>query len=80
MANCKGCGKKIIWGVTPEGKKIPLDPSPPVYAVEVGAVLHTDGQFVRRASGFHVSHFATCPNANDFSKGRKPCQGQPERE
>lgn len=34
MAVCRGCGKEIAWGVTPEGKRVPLDPSPPVYEVE----------------------------------------------
>jgi hypothetical protein len=66
-AVCRGCGKPIIWGVMGE-KKIPLDPRPPVYTV-VGL---KDGQaIVQRLENALVSHFATCPNANDFSGGKK---------
>jgi hypothetical protein len=28
---CKGCGARILWGVTPEGKRVPLDEHTPVY-------------------------------------------------
>lgn len=66
---CKGCKREIVFGLTEDGKRIPLDPRPPVYAVigqnEAGVPL------VRRHVGAMVSHFATCPNANDFSGSRK---------
>lgn len=87
-SRCRGCGKAIVWGLTPEGKKIPLDPAPPVYEV-VGIHTQATGVAVRRAPkwaggmpangpgepatfGFAVSHFATCPKANEFSGSRKP--------
>ena len=59
--NCRGCGKKIVWGETPEGKKIPLDPSPPTYYYD------DDSGECERTHNIYVSHFATCPFANDFS-------------
>lgn len=68
MAQCKGCGKPIIWGVTDDGKRIPLDPKPPVYQLLGG----DGGRTFRATGGFFVSHFATCPKANDFSSNRKP--------
>lgn len=76
-ATCRGCGKPIIWGMTDDGKKIPLDPRAPVYVVR----LMNDGTYgCQRAPKFEegqltpvglVSHFATCPKANEFSSGRK---------
>lgn len=71
MSLCRGCGKKIVWGVTLAGKKIPLDPTPPVYRSTEGQQINTDGVFIERASDAYVSHFATCPNANDFSGKNK---------
>ncbi len=66
---CRGCGKPIIWAVTEEGKKIPLDPRPPVYLMQI--VLKDDiatGVNAVRDERYAVSHFATCPDANRFSK------------
>ncbi len=78
MSKCKGCGKRIVWGETPEGKKIPLDPSAPVYSIDVGEnsgeMRVWDGLGVRpveRRRGFMVSHFATCPDANRFSGSKR---------
>jgi len=62
---CK-CGKRIVWAVTADGKKIPLDPAPAVY--EVDTVNPTTCERTKTAM---VSHFATCPKANDFSGSRK---------
>ncbi len=68
MSRCKGCGKEIVWGVTEEGKKIPLDPSAPVYYVSDDQVL--SGGFmsykIERERSSMVSHFKTCPKASDF--------------
>ena len=67
MSACKGCGARIVWGLMPDGKKIPLDPKPPIYIVD-----EDRGTCRRLSQDFMVSHFATCPNANDFSgKGKK---------
>lgn len=69
---CKGCGKPILWAQDHEGKKIPLDPKPPVYTV-YGRDLDKGVALCERSTRqiFMVSHFATCPNANDFSGSRK---------
>lgn len=71
---CRGCGKPIVWAVTPKGKPIPLDPRAPVYTV---AIVKGEQQCSRATDpelrwALMVSHFATCPNANDFSgRGRE---------
>lgn len=71
MSVCKGCGKEIIWGVTADGKRIPLDKTAPVY-VQDHSFESADGEpVVRRPGTAWVSHFATCPKANDFSAVRK---------
>lgn len=68
MSKCKGCGKKIVWGVTDEGKKIPLDPSAPVYYVSDETVDSDFGPTpkIERERQHMVSHFKTCPKASDF--------------
>lgn len=70
MTICAGCGKKIVWIETADGKKIPLDPRPPVYSYT--PIVGSSGRFVgARLEGAAVSHFATCPKANDFSASKK---------
>lgn len=61
---CKGCGKAIVWAKSDTGATIPLDPQAPVYT------LNEDGTCARNKDAM-VTHFATCPNANQFSKGGK---------
>ncbi len=75
-AVCRGCGKRIVWGITDDGKKIPLDPTPPVYEFTplVGETLN--GLKVRRAATAYVSHFSTCPDANRFSGSKKKQEGK----
>jgi len=77
---CRGCGARVVWGKTPEGKTIPLDPKPPIYVVENVVQDPADATnlkvTVSRANGteivpgvrrFMVSHFATCPEAGTFT-------------
>lgn len=66
---CRGCGKRIFWGVTDDGKKVPLDPTPPTYYL---GDLISGGTFkIMRSDTCYVSHFATCSHANEFSGSRK---------
>lgn len=66
---CKGCGRSIFWALNPiSGKRVPLDPKPPVYRIQ----MDTGQVFAHQDKQAFVSHFATCPNANDFSgSGRR---------
>ena len=76
-ATCQGCGKPIVWGITEDGKRIPLDPRPPVYRVVRVLIPDHGGNCVVERERAHkpglevgsvlVSHFATCPKANEFS-------------
>lgn len=62
---CKGCSKPIVFAVLSDGKRVPLDPRPPVYDV----TEYPDGTYAAtRSLESMVSHFATCPKANDFSR------------
>jgi hypothetical protein len=65
---CKGCGAPLLLLKSSDGKVIPMDLRSPVFVV--GKDM-TGTEVAMRATDAFVSHFATCPKANDFSKGRK---------
>jgi len=72
---CKGCGKPIVFAKDSAGKVIPLDPVAPVYRVFLSEVDGHRCELVERkpmdrTTGM-VSHFATCPAANDFSASKR---------
>jgi hypothetical protein len=84
---CRGCDNdRLVWAATIDGRKVLLDPVPPLFEqlVEHGRpVTQPDGtpivQLVTRRTSttkhlryVAVSHFSTCPNAGQFSKGREP--------
>lgn len=74
---CAGCGRPIVWGQLPDGTKIPMDPKPATYLLLAPALEHYK---VQRANGnkdkaqgqVMVSHFATCPKADQFSRNNRP--------
>lgn len=59
---CRACGAKVEWWVTPRGVKAPLS------VVEVKDETKVFPQPILRIE--RISHFANCPNAADFRKGR----------
>ena len=64
MSVCRGCGKTIILATLNTGGSVPLDPSPPVYEVMWDPPRNPIATRLAKAM---VSHFITCPNANQFS-------------
>ena len=73
MAKCRGCGKEIVWGVTEDGKKIPLDPRAAVYRFTdhgQGGPRPDNSRIIRDRNAM-VTHFATCPQAGQFSRSKK---------
>lgn len=82
MATCRGCGAAIIWIRTPGGKSIPCDPEQIVYRKQVGGgikIVTPNGEVLsaelksnpNEADGIgYIAHFATCPEARRFRRGR----------
>lgn len=56
--SCRSCGAAIIWLKTKNFKKIPVDYD------------SVEGMELMFEPGKHVSHFATCPNADQHRKRR----------
>lgn len=73
----KGCGKTITWGQDEAGKKVPLDPSAPVYRLIRYDPVARLWAIERVPEGVKVSHFATCPQADQFT-GSKKRQERPD--
>ncbi len=78
MSTCKGCGAKILFIETKAGRFMPCDPEPlawddleegMVVVGQNGEVLTVKGILVEDdGMNWYVSHFATCPKADDFRK------------
>ena len=56
IKRCRSCNAKIIWLLTKNLKNIPVD---------ADTVKPDETEFDRER---HVSHFATCPNADQHRK------------
>lgn len=79
---CRSCGKQIMWIKTTAGKSMPVDPTVRPYWPADGAagkIVTSQGEVVscnfdgpRDAVQFgYISHFATCPAADRFRRGKK---------
>lgn len=74
--HCRSCGAPIKWVLTTTGKNMPLDPIPTVDGncwVErwdhgVPVVQVTSGFVPGRIPMRYTSHFASCPNADEWRK------------
>ena len=82
-SKCRSCGAEIIWIKTFSGKKMPVDaaivnffPDPEgkeLFVMENGAVVHGIKALPGEVHYYpgHISHFATCPNADQHRRRRK---------
>ncbi|HEY1309247.1 MAG TPA: hypothetical protein VGF24_37165 [Vicinamibacterales bacterium] len=75
-AVCKSCGAEIVWAKTIKGRPIPLDRAPSqrgnVVLSDEGTALvyNSPGAIAPRYqdSPRYLSHFATCPDADEHRK------------
>lgn len=82
MSACKACTARIVWCYTINGKRIPIDAHP---AADGNMRITVDADGTRRALSAgptidlldeqddgtrYVSHFATCPFADQLRKER----------
>lgn len=58
IVRCRSCRARIVWFETPAGKRMPVD---------ADTVEPDDDEL---DLGRHVSHFATCPDANHHRRPR----------
>ena len=66
MGKCRSCGAEVVWVKTRSGRSMPLDAVNPnagnVRIVDNVAHVGADG------SGHYVSHFSTCPEADQWRR------------
>lgn len=77
MATCKRCDGWITWVTTPEGKYLPCN-LPLMRGDGMTTLVTEGGRIMPKASAAYkgyVPHWATCPHADEFRKGRKGSNG-----
>jgi len=82
MSLCDFCGIRIVWGTTPDGKRIPLDPRAPVYRFDRTndtALLIPLSDEDEGTRPYMVSHFSTCSKVTRKGQAKLPLGpgGQP---
>lgn len=71
MANCKSCQAPIVWVLTANGKRMPIDAKPfTAFASGIEGHKLGDGDTARTVT-VHSSHFSTCPQADQHRKAPK---------
>lgn len=81
MTECRSCRAVIDWALLPTGKRIPVDrasagdPAGNLAVVRLNGELHArylrDGQQPEGSEKRGISHFATCPDADQHRKGSR---------
>lgn len=66
LAACTRCRKPIVWGQTADGTKVPLEMRRTT-AYRFLAQHSSHVEIERGAEPVFVSHFLTCPHADEFS-------------
>lgn len=86
FARCRSCGAQVLWVLTGNGKRMPLDATPSAAGnmfvftpdnPDAALIAESTTSTSARASAARVedrprflSHFATCPNAAQHRKAR----------
>ena len=68
MPICKSCKKEIVFLKTKTGKTIPVNADTLTFQEQSALIGRIEVTF---DSGHHITHFADCPAAVKFRKGRK---------
>lgn len=68
---CRSCGAEILWVLTANQKRMPVDALPVengnlVLDPANGDVPHV--RVVKAGEGTHVSHYVTCPQREEWRK------------
>lgn len=63
-----GCGAEIVWGVLPDGRKVPLDLTYPVYKM-LSFDPNINAYAIERVSGHKASHVHICPLSKPNNQG-----------
>ena len=80
-ATCRSCGEPVIWTVTEEGKRMPVDRDPPANGnLFLESARDGDGRVEYRSRVVkpeeeperprYLSHFATCPQRTAWRRPR----------
>jgi len=64
VSECRSCGASIIWAITSNGKRIPLDAEP----VERPGLFVFDNGYAKQPPAVYQAHFASCPDADSWRK------------
>ena len=86
---CRACGKMILFIKTAAGKTMPVDSQPVrfrkddsakgLFVLQDGSTAHGESCSIWKANAVgYISHFATCPNADDFRKTGKKARKRKE--
>lgn len=79
MNVCRSCRAPIVWAETAGGKRMPVDAEPaPLGNIaltelddgRVHASVVAEGAVLLTEQPLHLSHFATCPNADQHRSAR----------
>lgn len=71
MSKCKSCERSVLFAKDTEGKTQILDPSAPVFEIWGDDNKAQGSKLVKRDRHAYVTHFATCPDATEFSKSHR---------
>lgn len=83
FSRCRSCGAEIIWAITSNGKKMPVDVAvnpngniqlvaqsleQSIYEPPFANVIHHVADIAGIEDQLHMSHFVTCPKATEWRR------------